>query len=157
MNVTTKTGDSGQTGLFNQRVEKDHPLVALLGAIDEVMAYFILIQAEYPAHFVAFKARVDELILMSAIVAGYKEEAEFKVELYEYLEHEIALIADDCHDFIYPFNDPMRAKLNVLRTKVRAMERSMIQAFKATRDFKVLRIYTNRLSDYVFILINKKY
>lgn len=157
MKVTTKTGDQGQTGVFNQRVEKDSAVIDLLGHLDELMSHFILVQAYNPEHFDEFKERVNELILMASIIAGYKPIEEFKEDTVAYLELRIKEIADSCNGFVYPFSDPMKARLNVLRTVVRRCERVMIKAFKESKDIPLLRIYLNRLSDYVFILINKNY
>lgn len=155
MKVTTKTGDQGNTGLYQQRVDKDHVTIELLGQIDEVMAHLILAQSLFPAYLDDFKKRVDELILITAIVAGYKSPSEFSPSLVENLEAEIKTIADSCSGFVYPFDDLYHAQLNLVRTIVRRMERSMIRAFKQTEDIPIIRIYVNRLSDYVFILINK--
>ena len=155
MKVTTKTGDQGNTGINNQRLEKDHSIIDLLGHIDEVMAHFILAQATYPNKLSMFKDRVNELITITTIVAGFKEESDFSDEITEHLESEIKKIAESCNGFVYPFDDPYRAQLNLLRTIIRRMERAMIKAFKETNDYPKLRVYVNRLSDYVFILINK--
>ena|SRR5690554_5629478 len=155
MKVTTKTGDQGNTGIKDKRLEKDHVIIDLLGHIDEVMAHFILTQANYPKYTQDFKKRVDELIITTAIIAGFKDESAFPIELVENLENEIAKIADSCNGFVYPFDDPYRAQLNLLRTIVRRMERVMVNAFKQTTDYPTIRVYVNRLSDYVFIMINK--
>lgn len=155
MKVTTKTGDQGNTGIKDKRVDKDHAIIDLLGNIDEVMAHFILAQSLFPNQLNDFKKRVDELILITAIVAGFKEESEFSYTLIENLENEIATISESCNGFVYPFDDTFRAQLNLLRTIVRRMERVMVFAFKQTKDYPTLRVYVNRLSDYVFILINK--
>ncbi len=156
MKVTTKTGDQGETGVFNQRVEKDSSIIDLLGHIDETMAHMIDVQANHPKQTQPLKDRVDELITMASVVAGYKKPEDFPWAYVEYLEESIKEIANDCNGFVYPFDDPYRARLNVLRTVVRRCERVMIKAFKETTDIPVLRIYMNRLSDYVFILINRK-
>lgn len=155
MKVTTKTGDQGNTGVYNKRVNKDDSLIDLLGHLDEAMAHFIYAQAHYPEQLDEFKKRVDELILIASIVAGFKPESDFKEETVAYLEQEIKKIAERCSGFVYPFDDPYRATLNVLRTVVRRLERVMVKAFKENTDYPLIRIYTNRLSDYVFILINK--
>ena len=155
MKVTTKTGDQGNTGIYDKRLEKDDALIDLLGHLDEVMAHFIYAQAHYPEALQEFKTRVDELILIASIVAGFKPESDFKEATVAHLEEEIKKIAEQCSGFVYPFDDPYRATLNVLRTVVRRLERVMVRAFKQNQDYPLIRIYTNRLSDYVFILINK--
>lgn len=155
MKVTTKTGDQGNTGINNRRLEKDHSSIDLLGHIDEVMAHLILAQAHYPNELSMFKERVDELILMTTIIAGFKEESEFSDDIIKNLEEQIKETAESCGGFVYPFNDPYRAQLNLLRTIIRRMERVMVRACKETKDFPKLRVYVNRLSDYIFILINQ--
>jgi ATP:cob(I)alamin adenosyltransferase len=155
MKVTTKTGDQGQTGVFNQRVEKDSLIIDLLGHLDEVMANMIDVYAEFPEANPELKDRVDELILMASIVAGFKEEADFGEERVAHLEEMIKLHNEKCFGFVYPFDNPMKARLNVLRTVVRRCERVMVRAFKENRDLPLIRVYMNRLSDYVFILINR--
>jgi cob(I)alamin adenosyltransferase len=122
MKVTTKTGDQGQTGVFNQRVEKDSLVIDLLGHLDEVMAQMI---------------------------------DDFSEERVAHLEEMIRLHNEKCYGFVYPFDNPMKAKLNILRTVVRRCERVMVRAFKENTDFPLIRVYMNRLSDYVFILINR--
>lgn len=155
MKVTTKTGDQGNTGINQQRLEKDHPTIDLLGHIDEVMAHMILAQATYPKQLSMFKDRVDELIIITTIVAGFNDESAFSDDITTHIEEEIKQIAESCNGFVYPFDDPYRAQLNLLRTIVRRMERVMIHAFKETVDYPKLRVYVNRLSDYIFILINQ--
>ncbi len=155
MKITTKTGDQGSTDVRNQRLEKDHPLIGTLGLIDEVMASFIYAQANYPEKLDEFKDRVQELVLMSAIIAGYKTIDAFKQEFITNLETTIDAVQHLDLDWYYPFNDVYRATLNVLRTQVRKMERSLIATFKETTDYPIIRIYVNRLSDYIFALMNK--
>ena len=44
--ITTKSGDGGETGLGNgQRVPKDHPRIAAVGAVDELNAVLGLLLA----------------------------------------------------------------------------------------------------------------
>lgn len=155
MKVTTKTGDQGNTGINKQRLEKDHSIIDLLGHIDEVMAHFILAQSLFPKELPMFKDRVNELILITTIIAGFKDGSEFSIDLANHLEDEIRKISESCNGFVYPFDDPYRAQLNLLRTVVRRMERVMIGAFRENVDYPNIRVYVNRLSDYIFILINQ--
>lgn len=155
MNLTTKTGDHGTTRIHQQRLDKDHPLIELLGEIDEVMAHFILAQSLYPNKLSMFKERVEELVLITSIVSGFKEESEFSDEIINNLEEKMKTIEASYQGFVYPFDDSYRAQLNLLRTIIRRMERAMVKATKTTKDFFKLRVYVNRLSDYVFILMNQ--
>lgn len=155
MKVMTKTGDQGSTGVKDARVEKDSSLVDCIGHLDEVMALIIYNQALAPHRLEEFKARHRELSLIASIMAGFVDESEFTQSYIDELEAKIKAKADDCHGFMWPFDDPYRARLNVLRTVIRRLERVMIRTFKEHQDRPRIRIYMNRLSDYVFILMNQ--
>ena len=151
----TKTGDQGHTGVKNARVEKDSSLVDCIGHLDEAMAFIIYNQSMAPDKLNEFKDRHKELSLIASIVAGFVDESEFTQSYIDTLETRIKEVADSCNGFVWPFDDPYRARLNVLRTIIRRLERVMIRAFKEHGDRPLIRIYINRLSDYIFILINQ--
>ncbi|MBS3973203.1 MAG: ATP:cob(I)alamin adenosyltransferase [Erysipelotrichia bacterium] len=155
MKVMTKTGDQGETGVKNARVEKDSALVDCIGHLDEVMAHLIYNQSMAPDKLDEFKDRQKELSMIASILAGFIDEREFTQSYIDTLETRIKEVADQCNGFVWPFDDPYRARLNILRTVVRRLERVAIRAFKEHGDRPLIRIYLNRLSDYVFILINK--
>jgi len=155
MKVMTKTGDQGHTGVKNARVEKDSSLVDCIGHLDEAMAFIIYNQSMAPDKLNEFKDRHKELSLIASIVAGFVDESEFTQSYIDTLETRIKEVAESCNGFVWPFDDPYRARLNVLRTIIRRLERVMIRAFKEHGDRPLIRIYINRLSDYIFILINQ--
>lgn len=155
MKVMTKTGDQGHTGVKNARVEKDSSLVDCIGHLDEAMAFIIYNQSMAPDKLNEFKDRHKELSLIASIVAGFVDDSEFTQSYIDTLETRIKEVADSCNGFVWPFDDPYRARLNVLRTIIRRLERVMIRAFKEHGDRPLIRIYINRLSDYIFILINQ--
>lgn len=155
MKVMTKTGDQGETGVKNARVEKDSSLVDCIGHLDEVMAHLIYNQSMAPDKLNEFKDRQKELSMIASILAGFVDESEFTQSYIDTLESRIKEVAESCNGFVWPFDDPYRARLNVLRTVVRRLERVAIKTFKEHGDRPLIRIYLNRLSDYVFILINQ--
>lgn len=155
MKVMTKTGDQGNTGVKNARVEKDNSLVDCIGHLDEAMAFIIYNQSMAPDKLEEFKDRHKELSLIASILAGFVDETEFTQSYIDTLEARIKEVADQCNGFVWPFDDPYRARLNVLRTIIRRLERVMIRTFKEHGDRPLIRIYMNRLSDYIFILINQ--
>jgi cob(I)alamin adenosyltransferase len=155
MKVMTKTGDQGHTGVKNSRVEKDSSLVDCIGHLDEVMAYLIYNQSMAPDKLEEFKDRQKELSMIASILAGFIDESEFTQSYIDTLETRIKEVAESCNGFVWPFDDPYRARLNILRTVVRRLERVAIRTFKEHGDRPLIRIYLNRLSDYVFILINQ--
>ena len=58
MKIYTRTGDSGQTGLFNgTRVPKDHLRIETYGTVDEHGLYFVAFSAD-PSRFTKMLARM---------------------------------------------------------------------------------------------------
>lgn len=151
-NVRTRTGDEGQTDIKDQRVYKDSELMNLIGDLDETMAHFILGHNLKPRELEGFKDKVEDLILISAIVSGYKDIKDFPERKILDIEEEIVKRSEKFTDFTYPFDDRFKAQMNVLRTVVRRTERQAYRALKGN-DFNTIRIYLNALSDFVFTYI----
>lgn len=154
MKVTTRTGDAGETGLKDKRVDKTSGLIELMGNLDEVMAHLILSYSLNPKKSQGFKEKVDDLILVSSILAGYKNIDDFPANKIIEIEDEIKLRNDIFDGFVYPFDDPHKAQINVLRTVVRRAERSALRELSHD-EFNVILIYLNRLSDYVFTYLKE--
>lgn len=150
--LKTRTGDFGQTDVKGQRVYKDSEIMNLIGDLDEAMAHFILAHNLKPEGMSGFEDKVKDLILISAIVAGYKEISEFPQTKITDLETEIEAASKNYTDFVYPFDDLFKAQMNVLRTVVRRAER---QAHRVLRDegFRTIKAYLNALSGVVFVYI----
>ncbi|MEK7565569.1 MAG: hypothetical protein AAB506_00805 [Patescibacteria group bacterium] len=57
----TKTGDGGETGLFDgRRVRKDHKIIEALGAIDELNAWIGLLKIQNPKSKIQNEGRETE-------------------------------------------------------------------------------------------------
>lgn len=151
-NVRTRTGDAGKTDIKGQRVYKDSEIMDLIGDLDETMAHFILGHNLKPEEMKGFEDKVEDLILISAIVSGYTDLKEFPESKVLDIEDEIVHRSAIFTDFTYPFCDEFKAQMNVLRTVVRRTER---QAYRVLRDddFDTIKIYINALSDFVFTYI----
>lgn len=151
-NIRTRTGDFGSTDIKDQRVYKDSELVGLIGDLDETMAYFILAHNLKPDDINGFEHVVDNLILISAIVAGYKPIEDFSENEVLDIENEIVHRGESFTDFTYPFNDVFKARMNVLRTVVRRAERQAHSVLRGA-EYNTIKTYLNALSDYVFTYI----
>ena len=151
-NIRTRTGDLGQTDIKSQRVYKDSDIVKLIGDLDETMAYFILAHSLKPDDIEGFEEVVHDLILISAIIAGYSSIEKFPESKVLELENEIVLRGESIADFTYPFDNTFKAYMNVLRTVIRRAER---QAYATLREeeYGIIKTYLNALSDYVFTYI----
>jgi len=163
MKIYTRTGDAGQTSLFDQtRVSKADPRVDAYGEVDELNAWLGFIRASGldgdldavvaglerdlfalgaqladPSGRIA--ARVTKASLSDADIARLEG-------LIDRLEAELPPLAR----FVLPGGSPAGAALHVARTVCRRAERRVVALVPAA-DPAALR-YLNRLSDLLFVL-----
>lgn len=165
MKIYTRTGDSGDTGLFGGgRVSKTHPRVEAYGDVDELNAAIGLARALEPM------PRIDEVLVpvqrdlfaIGALLATpdrekmkrQLEKASIDERRVTDLEHAI----DDgdrelepLKSFIIPGGTPKAAALHVARTVCRRAERRVV-ALADEEIPPVVVVYLNRLSDLLFTL-----
>lgn len=166
MKIYTKTGDSGDTGLFGGgRVSKNHPRVEAYGDVDELNAMLGVVCATEPM------ARIDDVVVpiqrdlfaIGALLATpdlekmqrHLEKARVDDARIGELERHI----DDGDDeleplksFIVPGGTPKAAALHLARTVCRRAERRVVELARDTEIPQVVVIYLNRLSDLLFTL-----
>jgi cob(I)alamin adenosyltransferase len=166
MKIYTRTGDSGDTGLFGGgRVPKDHPRVAAYGDVDELNAAIGVARATGPL------PRIDEVLVPiqrdlfaigSLLATPNREKMAQHLEKAQVTDTRIAELEraiDDCEReleplraFILPGGTPRAAALHVARTVCRRAERSVV-ALRRNEDLpEIVVIYLNRLSDLLFML-----
>jgi cob(I)alamin adenosyltransferase len=166
MKIYTKTGDTGQTGLFGGgRVSKDDPRVEAYGDVDELNAQLGVARA------VEVMPRIDEVLVpiqrdlfsIGALLAtpdlekmqDHLEKAQIDDKRIVALEREI----DSCdreleplRAFIVPGGTPKAASLHVARTVCRRAERRVIHLQHSVEIPSIVVVYLNRLSDLLFTL-----
>jgi cob(I)alamin adenosyltransferase len=166
MKIYTKTGDSGDTGLFGGgRVPKDDPRVEAYGDVDELNAALGMVRAAETM------PRIDEVIVpiqrdlfsIGALLAtpdlqkmhDHLAKAQIDDARISSLEKSI----DDCDReldplkaFIVPGGTPKAAALHLARTICRRAERRVISLQHKTEIPQIVVIYLNRLSDLLFSL-----
>jgi cob(I)alamin adenosyltransferase len=166
MKIYTKTGDSGDTGLFGGgRVGKDHPRVEAYGDVDELNATLGLVRALEPM------PRIDEVVVpiqrdlfsIGALLATPdrdKMRASLeKARIDDTRIRELELAIDQCEteleplrSFIVPGGTAKAAALHVARTVCRRAERRVV-ALQQTEELpSLVVIYLNRVSDLLFML-----
>jgi len=150
--VTTKTGDKGTTYLKNSVASKGSLRLEAMGTIDELIATMILTQSVSQLDQALFEGPVNTLIEIGSYLAGYKEVPDFSF-IIDLMDKFIVARRDHYNGFIYPFNDPKNAQINLLRTVVRRTERNLIRLHEESPLPEPLLIFMNRLSDYIFVLI----
>jgi len=164
--IYTKTGDSGDTGLFGGgRVPKDDPRVEAYGDVDELNATLGMARAVEPM------PRIDEVLVpvqrdlfsIGALLAtpdldkmhNHLVKANIDERRIKDLEHAI----DDCDKeleplkaFVIPGGSRKGAVLHVARTVCRRAERRVVRLQHDVEIPSLVVIYLNRLSDLLFML-----
>ena len=164
MKIYTKTGDSGDTGLFDgTRVSKTHPRVVAYGDVDELQACIGVARAATlpqdldemclalqrdlfalgarladPAHKIA--KRVEKIVINDASVTrleGWIDRLDTEIPPLRHF-----ILSDGC---------PAGAQLHLARTVCRRAERSVLMLGKDVVE-PVVIIYINRLSDLLFTI-----
>ncbi len=164
MKIYTKTGDAGETGLFNApRVRKDHPRIEAYGAVDELNSFLGLVRSEpLDADIDRLLERVqNELFDLGAELAS-PDPGETRVPHATPAQAAALEAAIDRFEanlpplksFILPAGVRAASGLHVARTVCRRAERAVVhlahQEGETVSDQIV--IYLNRLSDLLFVL-----
>lgn len=173
--IYTKTGDDGDTGLFDgSRVRKNDPRVDAYGTVDELNAHLGVLAAavrmrieQEPSH-----ARLDawqklaertttiqhELFTLGAELATPGERNRERMPrivpshsatLETWIDDATAQVKP-LRAFVLPGGDPIAAQLHVCRTVCRRAERAIVTADANRRVPREIVIYMNRLSDLLF-------
>ena len=164
MKIYTRTGDSGDTSLFDgTRVRKSDPRVAAYGDVDELNAWLGFVRASAvgddlsemivriqrdlfalgarladPAH------RIADRVTKAAVVPGDISRLEGWIDR---LESELPPL----RRFLLPGGSAAGALLHVARTTCRRAERAIVLLDQDSIEPDVL-VYVNRLSDLLFVM-----
>lgn len=164
--ITTRSGDDGTTALGDgRRLAKDHPLIAALGALDEVNAVLGVLRAiGLPAATDAIAERLQQdlfdlgadLCCPPGTPIGARVHRLGTPEV-DRLDAWIAAhnaLLPPLRSFVLPGGTSAAAQWHVARTIVRRAERDLVTAARGGDPAvnPVCGIYLNRLSDLCFIL-----
>ena len=163
MKIYTRTGDTGETSLFDgTRVAKSDPRVDAYGEVDELNAWLGLVRAaKVDADLDAELVRIQrDLFALGAQLADPADKIADRVTKaaltdadVDRLERLIDRLEDELpplRRFILAGGSPAGAALHVARTVCRRAERRMV-ALDPLVEPLLLR-YVNRLSDLLFVL-----
>ena len=164
MKIYTRTGDSGDTALFDgTRVPKSDPRVAAYGDLDELNAWLGLVIASLNEDDVTPMLRSIQRDLFaigsrladpSHRIAGRVTKAAISTEDIVRLESWIDRFDEELtalRRFILAGGSPAGAALHVARTVCRRAERSMVALGDQAFEIELLQ-YVNRLSDLLFTM-----
>lgn len=168
--IYTRTGDKGTTSLFTgERVNKHHPFIDALGAIDECNCGIGAALSFLPREpkFKAIKDQLEtiqhSLFDLGAAIATPRthaseakiEKTRFSKESIDILEKWIDAMEEDLpplHTFILPGGHPTGAMLHLARSLVRRAERVIVPLYEQGDVSHSILTYLNRLSDYLFVV-----
>ena len=166
MKIYTKTGDSGETGLFGGgRVPKDHPRTTAYGEVDELNSALGLARAMAPAE--PFDDLLEgiqrDLFAIGGRLATPKPDKVAKAmakavlpperaESFERVMDEAEAELPPLRAFVLPGGTPKAAALHMARTVCRRAERSVVHLAHTDEVPPEILIYLNRLSDLLFTL-----
>lgn len=161
MKIYTKTGDKGQTSLYdNSRIEKDSLRVESYGTIDELNS-----SLGFARNFVEDDGVVKILYELQRDlfdVAGElatRDREKFPERIHEGHVENLEKIIDDYLEkidkvgkFIIPGSNKASASLHVARTVCRRAERRILALRREEEVSEILIKYVNRLSDVIYTL-----
>ena len=164
MKIYTRTGDGGDTGLFDgTRVSKSDPRVAAYGEVDELNAWLGLVRASTTdedlrgmleqiqrdlfglgARLADPARRIAERVTKAAVTPEDVARLEGWIDR---LESELPPL----RRFILAGGSPAGAGLHVARTVCRRGERSIVALGRDAVEPELV-VYLNRLSDLLFVM-----
>lgn len=164
MKIYTKTGDSGETSLFdNSRVSKADPRVDAYGEVDEVNACLgAALAAGVDADITAVLTAIQKDLFAvgarladpSSRIADRVTKAAVTTQQTEMLEGTIDRLESELpplRRFILPGGSPAGSLLHLARTVCRRAERRVVGLGTDAIEPGVV-IYLNRLSDLLFVM-----
>jgi cob(I)alamin adenosyltransferase len=162
MKIYTRTGDKGETSLFNgSRVPKDDLRIELLGNIDELSAFIGLLMAAIDTadiHDELLSLMQSELLTIGAEIANPKntpDDYKDYSRLVETLEKSMDQMDESLpplKNFILPGGTIAASHAHVCRTVTRRCERLCVTLSKEISLNPTINAFLNRLSDYFFVL-----
>ncbi|MFZ5376252.1 MAG: cob(I)yrinic acid a,c-diamide adenosyltransferase [Patescibacteria group bacterium] len=160
INISTKTGDSGQTGLANgQRLAKSAPIFEVIGNIDELNSWLGLVVAKLGPTFRKEKTFLlmiqQELFVLGGELAKAKNclmDKELLLKIEKRTDQLQQKMAEGWHkQFLLPGGTEMAAEIDVARTVCRRAERSLVDLSEVEEVRPLLLKTLNRLSDYLYV------
>jgi cob(I)alamin adenosyltransferase len=164
MKIYTKTGDTGETSLFDKtRVSKADPRVDAYGEVDELNACLGAARAAgVDADIAALLEHLQkDLFAVGARLADPTSRIASRVVKASVADDDVARLEEAIdrleetlpalRRFILPGGAPAGALLHLARTVCRRAERRVIALGPAAVD-PIVIVYLNRLSDLIFVM-----
>ncbi|MEN8139174.1 MAG: cob(I)yrinic acid a,c-diamide adenosyltransferase [Bacteroidota bacterium] len=164
MKIYTKTGDKGSTSLFGgQRVEKHNIRIEAYGTLDELIAYMGLIRdfSDEQTKEIIIKIQ-NTLFKIGSHLATAKDNKKAQNKLPEISNKDIDLLEKEIDridqnippmtNFVLPGGHSNISHCHIARTICRRTERRISSLSEVEEIDTIIKVYINRLSDYLFML-----
>ena len=156
--VTTKTGDSGETGLGNgERVSKNNPRVHAMGAVDKLNSVIGWTRNESTQKIDEYLEQIQQDLFN---LGGELAIPDVNINLLDesrlnWLDEETESLNSTLPpltEFILPGGNEYASRLHISRAECRESERFIIALSQDEFVPEIHKKYINRLSDFLFIL-----
>ena len=160
MSISTKTGDSGETSLYDgSRISKASRKINSVGYIDELNSEIgLIVSKTYSQKFkTELKTIQNELFVIGADLATPMNTRETKrlqekhlqrIEKYvEKYETEVEIT-----DFVLPGGTEIASLFHIVRTQSRNVERKIVWVSEVEEINPIIIKYLNRLSDLFYLM-----
>jgi cob(I)alamin adenosyltransferase len=156
MSISTKTGDSGQTGLIGgQRVSKGDLRVEAYGTIDElgsVLGFARSICSNAKIHEATKTIQKELFTVSGSVTGGASGLTKEMVESLTAQVNEIEALEGILGDWALPGENTVAAAYDVARTVCRRAERVLVRLLDGGERVDPLALaYVNRLSDLLWL------
>jgi len=162
MRVYTARGDTGQTDLLGERVEKDDPRIDLMGTLDETTSAIGLGRSQARADGSNDRLKTAQRDLYQVMAelaftdATRPDELRLGTDRTDWLEAELEALSAEVElprAFVLPGESVAGAALDVARTVARRAERQAVGLTRAGEiaNPEIVR-FLNRLSSLLFML-----
>lgn len=163
MKIYTRTGDTGDTGLWGgQRVPKHHLRIQAYGTVDECNAILGLALTDCPTELQALLLELQHLLfVLGADLASPNTSAQIpRIAAEDVIRLEQLIDAQEAHlqplqQFILPGGTLTAAQLHLARTVARRAERAVVALMEEETLNSQVLAWLNRLSDLLFVLARR--
>lgn len=172
MQLYTRTGDDGTTGLFGSgRVDKHHPRIEACGAVDEANSCLALAASacdQANTLHIAFTAILEELQhrlfdVGADLATPHGEKTSTKITriqpaMIQKLEQSIDDIDIEnkpMREFVLPGGTELASRLHLARSVCRRAERRIVAMMQSETVTPEVILFMNRLSDLLFAMARR--
>lgn len=163
MKIYTKTGDKGQTGLFDgTRVLKSNLRVEAYGTIDELNSYIGTIASfEIPEADRLTLLKICKLLFNAGTDLATPKESKLPKSFQRISDNEVKFLEEqidkytnelpELKNFILPTGCFESGFVHIARTVCRRAERCVVELEQSEKVNHSVVVFLNRLSDFLFV------